>query len=41
MLTAEPFLGSSPFVMYLGDNLLKDGITDLVESFQRNPSPTR
>src|ERR671925_959916 len=25
VLTAEPFLGSTPFVMYLGDNLLKDG----------------
>ena len=36
VLTAEPFLGSSPFVMYLGDNLLKDGIADLVESFKRS-----
>jgi glucose-1-phosphate thymidylyltransferase len=34
VLTAEPFLGSSPFVMYLGDNLLRDGITDLVETFR-------
>jgi glucose-1-phosphate thymidylyltransferase len=36
VLTAEPFLGDSPFVMYLGDNLLKDGITDLVDAFRRN-----
>jgi glucose-1-phosphate thymidylyltransferase len=36
VLTAEPFLGQQPFVMYLGDNLLKDGITDLVESFRRS-----
>src|SRR6266536_5136854 len=36
VLTAESFLGSSPFVMYLGDNLLKNGITDLVESFRRS-----
>src|SRR3984893_17151728 len=34
VLTAEPFLGGSPFVMYLGDNLLRDGITDLVDSFR-------
>src|SRR6185369_2248996 len=27
VLTAEAFLGNSPFVMYLGDNLLRDGIT--------------
>ena len=36
VLTAEQFLGSTPFVMYLGDNLLKDGITDLVESFRQS-----
>ena len=34
VLTAEPFLADSPFVMYLGDNLLRDGITDLVEQFR-------
>jgi glucose-1-phosphate thymidylyltransferase len=34
VLTAESYIGSSPFVMYLGDNLLKDGITDLVEAFK-------
>ncbi|HKQ17682.1 MAG TPA: glucose-1-phosphate thymidylyltransferase [Solirubrobacterales bacterium] len=36
VLTAERFLGDSPFVMYLGDNLLRDGITGLVEAFRRN-----
>ena len=36
VLTAEPFLGSEPFVMYLGDNLLQGGIRDLVEAFQAN-----
>ena len=34
VLTAEGFLGGTPFVMYLGDNLLRDGIVELVESFR-------
>src|SRR3954466_8302852 len=36
VLTAEPFLGSDPFVMYLGDNLLQGGIDDLVAAFRRD-----
>ena len=36
VLTAEPFLGTDPFVMYLGDNLLQGGIQDLVANFRRN-----
>jgi glucose-1-phosphate thymidylyltransferase len=35
VLTAEPFLGANPFVMYLGDNLLRDGIGELVDTFRR------
>jgi glucose-1-phosphate thymidylyltransferase len=35
-LTAERYLDGEPFVMYLGDNLLQGGITDLVESFRTN-----
>ncbi|HSC02989.1 MAG TPA: glucose-1-phosphate thymidylyltransferase [Solirubrobacteraceae bacterium] len=36
VLTAEPYLGDSPFVMYLGDNLLQGGIEDLVASFREH-----
>ena len=33
-LTAESYLDGEPFVMYLGDNLLQGGITELVASFR-------
>jgi glucose-1-phosphate thymidylyltransferase len=33
VLIAQDFLGDTPFVMYLGDNLLKEGITPFVERF--------
>jgi glucose-1-phosphate thymidylyltransferase len=33
VLTAEEFIGGSPFVMYLGDNLLADGLRGLVSTF--------
>jgi glucose-1-phosphate thymidylyltransferase len=34
VLTAEDFLAGSPFVMYLGDNLLRNGIAALVDTFR-------
>jgi len=34
VLTAEPFLGDSPFCMYLGDNLLRDGVAGFVDRFR-------
>ena len=34
VLTAETFLHGTPFVMYLGDNLLQHGITPLVEEYR-------
>jgi glucose-1-phosphate thymidylyltransferase len=36
VLTAEAFLAGSPFVMYLGDNLLQGGISELVASFREH-----
>jgi glucose-1-phosphate thymidylyltransferase len=36
VLTAEEFLGTSPFVMYLGDNLVQGGISPLVQAFRSN-----
>ena len=36
VLIAEELLGDSPFVMYLGDNLLKEGIAPFVREFARS-----
>ncbi len=36
VMIAEEFMGKEPFVMYLGDNLIRGGITDFVDEFQRN-----
>ena len=31
---SQPFIGDDPFVMYLGDNLIKDGIVPFVREFE-------
>ncbi|MFC7649848.1 sugar phosphate nucleotidyltransferase [Streptosporangium lutulentum] len=36
VLIAAEFLADEPFVMYLGDNFLVDGITELVDAFRRS-----
>lgn len=36
VLTAEEFIGDSPFVMYLGDNLLAEGLRGLVATFRES-----
>jgi len=33
---SESFIGSDDFVMYLGDNLIKDGIVSIVNDFKKN-----
>lgn len=35
VMVAEDFLGKDSFVMYLGDNILKNGIKSLVEDFKK------
>jgi glucose-1-phosphate thymidylyltransferase len=40
VLTAEDFIGGSPFVMYLGDNLLRDGLRNLVSTFTEHEPDT-
>jgi glucose-1-phosphate thymidylyltransferase len=36
LFTARDFLKDAPFVMYLGDNLLKNGISSLIDDFRRS-----
>jgi len=36
VLVSEWYLGDEPFVMYLGDNLLKEGLTPFVRAFEES-----
>jgi glucose-1-phosphate thymidylyltransferase len=36
VLTAEPFVRGGPFLLYLGDNVLVEGVTRFVEGFERS-----
>lgn len=38
VMISEPFLADSPFIMVLGDNLLRDGVASIVEEFRREPA---
>jgi glucose-1-phosphate thymidylyltransferase len=41
VVTAKPFLGDDDFIMYLGDNLIKSSLGDLIAEFQEyRPSAT-
>ena len=36
VLTGREFVGEDPFLMYLGDNMLRDGLADFVRAFEEN-----
>src|SRR5574341_2436135 len=38
VMISEPFIKNEPFIMVLGDNLLRDGVISIVEEFRRNPT---
>src|SRR5207253_4316362 len=38
VLISRDFVGSSPFIVHLGDNLLKDSIPELAGGFERDDS---
>ncbi len=38
VMIAEEYMAGEPFVMYLGDNLIKDGITPMVRAFESSES---
>ena len=38
VLISEKFMGSDPFIMYLGDNLIKEGLIPLIRTFYNDSS---
>lgn len=38
---ARGFVDDEPFLVYLGDNLLENGVVDLVEAFEQDPTSAR
>jgi glucose-1-phosphate thymidylyltransferase len=36
VLTGREFVGDEPFLMYLGDNMLRDGLGDFLRAFEEN-----
>ena len=36
VLTAEDFIGEEPFVMFLGDNLIRDGVAGFVKQYEES-----
>ena len=41
VLISRPFLGDDDFVMYLGDNMLEQGLVEFVERFERSRTDSR
>src|SRR3989337_4594428 len=38
VMVSEPFIQQNPFIMVLGDNLLRDGVASIVEEFRAKPT---
>jgi glucose-1-phosphate thymidylyltransferase len=36
VLTGREFVGRDPFLMYLGDNMLRDGLSEFIRAFEEN-----
>src|SRR3990172_6333793 len=38
VMVSEPYIKQDPFIMVLGDNLLRDGVASIVEEFRAKPT---